>query len=107
MSEKPKLTPTMQAALDFARAHDGKLTRHPGGFWCGPTRGGFSGRGISTAPSRWFGTPTVEALVARGLMTYTAHQERKSGGTFPVEASIVRVTAVESAEASARETDRG
>lgn len=86
-----KLTPTMQAALDFARAHDGKLTRHPGGFWCGPSGvGGYIDEsGEYRAHGRWFGTSTVHALVSRGVMQYTAWQPSSKHRPFPIEASVV------------------
>lgn len=72
------LTKTMKAALKFSHKHDRKLTRHPGGFWMGKQ---FSRYGES------YGTPTVEALVRRGFMHYTAWQEGRSGG-FPIEAEL-------------------
>jgi hypothetical protein len=77
------ITPTMQDALEFAREHDGKLTRHPGGFWCGPSQFYADRPGCRT---RWFGSVTVEALVSRGLMHYSAWVEGKQ--RFPVEATL-------------------
>jgi hypothetical protein len=73
------ITATMAIALVYAQEHDGRLIRHAGGFW---------------ADKNWshgkesFGTTTVEALVARGRMTYTDFKQT-ARGKFPVEATIV------------------
>ncbi len=54
--------------------------RFPGGFWAqrewmGPRSG------------EWFGTTTVEALVTRGVATYT-EWSTKGSSPFPVEVTI-------------------
>ena len=73
------LTPTMQHAVDYAKQHDGKLHRHPGGFW--------------GAPSWWdehralFGTSTVAGLVRRGAAAYTEWKEGRNG-RFPIVATL-------------------
>ena len=80
MSER-SLTPTMERAINFAKGNDGKLIRHPGGFWQGPM---FSRWGES------FGTSTVEALVKRELADYTDWFTNKAGRKFPIEATLRR-----------------
>lgn len=81
MSAAVEISETMAKAIHFAQKCGGKLTRHPGGFWRddGPAMDRWGGT--------WFGTPTVEALVKRGLMTYT--QWKESGNSrFPIEATL-------------------
>ena len=77
---RKQLTPTMQAAVDMAREHGGALHRHPGGFWAGPEWK------LHGAP--YVGTPTVEALVRRGV---ARHSEWKDGrmGRFPVKMELI------------------
>lgn len=77
-----EISETMHAAVQFAWKNGGKLTRHPGGFWrdAGPTMDRWGGT--------WFGTPTIEALVKRGLATYT--QWKESGNRrFPIEMTMI------------------
>lgn len=73
------LSPTMQACVEYAQQHGGKLARYPGGFWCRA--------GLETWASPWFGTSTVEALVKRGVAEYTRRKDGKHGG-FPIEVTI-------------------
>ena len=81
---KPKpLSLTMQSALAHACNHGAKLIRFPGGFW--------AAEGWVLHQGRWFGTSTVEALVARGRMEYTKWQAGKRG-RFPVEASVAQIS---------------
>lgn len=74
----------MQTAVKFARLQSGgKLYRHPGGFW--------SHQDFRKHPNihyaHW-GTPTIEALVRRGVAKYTASQNGRNG-EFPTEATII------------------
>lgn len=78
--KKLKLSPEMQAAVEYAKAHDGKIVRYPGGFWA---KGGVWNRS-----ERWFGTTTIEALVARGVAEYTDWQYRKDGSRFPTQITV-------------------
>lgn len=85
MSANLKLSPEMQRALNHAMESEGaKLVRLPGGYW---THAGAKMNGSS--PEWWCGTTTIEALVKRGKLTYSAWQERRNNrGRFPVEASV-------------------
>lgn len=79
---KEKLTVVMRDACQLAAQHGGKLQRAPGGFWAQP---GWKG----TNSGRWFGTPTIQALVSRGVAEYTDWQQRSSGnGRFPIEVTV-------------------
>ena len=71
-----KLSQTMIDAIMFARAHEWKLERFPGGFWGGP----------DTAP---FVSKTVAALIKRGQGSYTKWKEGKNG-RFPIEFTLAR-----------------
>lgn len=84
MSAKRGLSPTMAAAIDFARRHGGVLARFVGGFWSFHS----CTRDHNGVPTEYFGTTTIEALVARGAMEYSAWREGR-GGRFPVEARCV------------------
>lgn len=77
----PKLSPTMVFALEFAREHGGKLVRHQGGFWADPNFSPSTGK-------EWFGAKTVEGLVERGYMRYSANRQN-SRGSFPIEAELI------------------
>lgn len=72
------LSPEMQQAVRFANAHGNKLVRHPGGFWAGP-------QFVGVRP--WFGTTTIEALVRRGIASYTGWKETH-GRKFPIEVTL-------------------
>lgn len=74
----PTLTMTMTACLAKLR-EQGPLVRLPGGYWVREGVG-FSG---STPAESWDGTPTIEALVRRGLAEYTDWQKGR-GAMFPV-----------------------
>lgn len=78
MSNKDELSETMQAAVEFAKAHGGKLKRFPGGFWCGDS---------FTRYGEHYGTPTVQGLVSRGVMRYTEYQAGRNG-KFPIVAEL-------------------
>ncbi len=77
-----KLTQTMCATIALAREHDGKLYRFPGGFWYA-SKTELYGR-------KHFGTPTIEALVKRGLAEYTEWKEG-ARGKFPIEMTLKEV----------------
>jgi hypothetical protein len=74
-----ELSSTMKAARDYAQQH-GALCRYPGGFWSKP--GGRDEGGM------WFSTPTVQALVKRGVAAYTEWVDGRSG-RFPVRAELM------------------
>ena len=82
---KPYLTAEMQRALDYAKTHGGKLYRHPGGYWG-------HNNWFAMRHCKWFfGTTTIQGLVARGLASYTRWQRRTAktrGGDFPVELTV-------------------
>ena len=80
MTTNGALTKTMRQAVAFARQHGGMLYRHPGGFWSGPE---FSGYGES------YGSSTVEALVARGVVEYAGWKEGRNG-RFPIIAKVTK-----------------
>lgn len=71
---KDLLSPTMQRAVRLAMDSGGKLIRYPGGYW----RGGGAGH---------VGTSTVEALVKRGVGSYSAWKESRRG-KFPIELTL-------------------
>lgn len=74
-----KPSPTMQRAMAYAIKHNGKLHRHPGGFWGGPL--GPQADGV------YFGTNTVAALVSQGFAEWTMTAEAH-GSEFPTEATL-------------------
>lgn len=79
-----RLSPTMLATLQVIRMKGhGKAVRWPGGFW---TYEGAKWNG--NAPEWFVGTTTIQALVQRGELEYTKHQDSRRGGSFPIEASI-------------------
>ena len=78
-----KLTATMVLCFDMARDAGGELVRYQGGYW--------APRGVHPRALRggvWHGTPTVEALVARGHATYTEHRPGR-GGDFPIAMRLI------------------
>lgn len=73
---------TQTRAIAFAKQHENKITRHPGGFWAGPEFRRQAGK-------EWFGTSTVQALVNRGLMEYSEWRGYKGRpGQYPIEATL-------------------
>ena len=74
-----KLSPTMQAAVDYTKEHGG-IYRYPGGFWA---RKHWQGRN-----EFYFGTTTIQALVSRGIFEYSEWKENKTG-RFPIAVSLV------------------
>lgn len=87
---KPKLSPTMQSAVDHARANGGKLCRYPGGAWMRP---GLTGRAVEIGaiiPGEvWFSTQTIQSLIARRAVVVSgwAHTSWDSG-KFPTEVTV-------------------
>lgn len=75
----PALSETMLAAVTHAKTQGGCLVRYPGGYWCRD--------GLMDHAYPWWGTPTVEALVKRGVMEYTEWQE-KPHSRFPIRATV-------------------
>lgn len=73
------LTATMVACLDDARAAGGELVRYRGGFWAARN----APRCHDGLPRPYWGTSTVEAIVARGEAAYTEWRDGRSG-RFPV-----------------------
>lgn len=71
------LSPTMKAAWELAAKYGGKLIRFPGGYWA---QQGWDSH------SRWFATPTIQALVSRGVASYSTWYEGRS--RFPIEITL-------------------
>lgn len=83
MTFDPRLTRPMEIAMaDIARI-GGTVERKPGGYWVRP--------GVAWSSSTGWGlsipTTTVQALVRRGKLAYTEHQEGRRG-KFPIRAAI-------------------
>lgn len=81
---KLKVSPTMQAAYEYAMANGGVLVRFPGGYhqpveWKIDT--------LERVSEAW-GTSTIEALVKRGYARYTKWQDGRRG-PFPIEATML------------------
>lgn len=83
MVAKSDLSATMIRLLHYMRAH-GELRRFQGGFWATVD---WQGRGHG----EWFGTSTVNALQARGLIGWTGWQAQRNGPGFPIGARILVV----------------
>lgn len=74
------LSPTMTECLRKLQ-QAGELKRLPGGFWVKPeTKFDQTGKPNGS----WWGTTTIEALVARGVAEYSDWEENRKGGKFPV-----------------------
>ncbi|MDF2434757.1 MAG: hypothetical protein JWP44_4388 [Mucilaginibacter sp.] len=71
------LSPRMSALVEFMKAGDGSVYRHPGGHW----------RRSKTWDGDSFGASSVEALVKRGVAEYTDWQEGRNG-RFPIRATL-------------------
>jgi len=76
------LSPSMEACRRYAANNGNVLMRYQGGFWA---KREWSGPRSDAA---WFGTPTVEALVKRGVAEYTDWQEGRYG-RFPIELTLI------------------
>jgi hypothetical protein len=70
----------MQEAVNYVEAHGGELVRLPGGFWV---------RNGAALSDCHYGTPTVQALVSRGVATYSEWQEGRYG-RFPIRMTLTR-----------------
>lgn len=79
------VSPVMQDAIACMIDNGGKLYRHPGGFWC---------KEKMPPRSRYFGTPTISGLRARGLVEYTEWRDGR-GGEFPIEVTLKAMMPVE------------
>lgn len=78
--KKSSLSAEMVAAIDYASENGNKLIRHQGGFWSNANWG---------RHQESYGTATVEALVKRGVMTYTMHKDTIAHPRkFPIEATL-------------------
>jgi hypothetical protein len=75
------ITAEMQRAIERARHNGGKLKRLVGGYWIGVNDSVSGGH---------FSTRTVEALVSRGVMIYSAKRSGRNG-EFPVEATLKEI----------------
>lgn len=76
------LSKTMREALTYAAYHGG-LQRLPSGFWCKPDESQWH---VNPMPVS-FGTPTVQALVSRGLAEYTEWKDGRNG-RFPIRMAV-------------------
>ena len=76
-----ELSQKMQQALSYAIKNGGSLRRYQGGYW--------AMEHWRSHEWPWFGTSTVEALVSRGVMSYSEWMEGRNG-RFPVAAVVVK-----------------
>jgi hypothetical protein len=74
-----ELSPKMLEAVDHMKRHNNTMVRFPGGYWA--AIGWYAWHGPC------WGTPTIEALVRRGIAEYTAWKEVR-GGKFPIKAKL-------------------
>lgn len=85
-----KVSATMTAAMALAHDGGGRLIRMRGGFWAKPGTGWDGAR----PAGEWHSTPTIQALVKRGLVEYSKWQKRtwaEPHDTFPIEVTIKEV----------------
>lgn len=78
------LSATMAIALADTIDHGGKLIRHVGGYWSWPNCPKRQHDGV---PEEYFGTSTVEALVARGAFEYVEWKDGRNG-KFPIAVAV-------------------
>ena len=76
-----ELSQKMQQALSYAIKNGGSLRRYQGGYW--------AMEHWRWHEWPWFGTSTIEALVSRGVMSYSEWMEGRNG-LFPVAAVVVQ-----------------
>lgn len=89
MSEsKQQLSPTMRAAVIYAKKFQNKIVRYQGGYWA---RANWEG----AHKEHWFSTSTIQALVSRGLADYTQWQDGRAGH-FPIEVTLTPLAEKES-----------
>lgn len=79
------VSPTMREALFYAETSGGKIHRHAGGFW--------SREDWLLKTERYFGSSTIQALVARGFLVFDVWKDRKhtrsaAAMRFPIRASL-------------------
>lgn len=75
-----ELTKPMLNCVAFMKERGGTIERHTGGFWSYPGWRLHDG-------GQWFGTSTVNALVIRGVATYTEYKNGRSG-RFPIKCTL-------------------
>jgi len=80
MNNKP-LTPTMRRCIKYLQSA-GKLVRYPGGYW--------AAEHWDRWKTPWYGTPTVQALVTRGLAGYTEWKQGRNTQPFPVAMELTK-----------------
>lgn len=79
------LTPTMAIALRDMFDAGGEFVRYQGGFWAKEN----APRDHRGHPIGYYGTPTIEGIVARGRAEYVEFKERSRGGQpFPVRVRL-------------------
>lgn len=71
------LSPIMRECESRIRAHGGKITRYPGGYWCVE-----NAQGETMSPT--YAKTTVVALVRRGILEFT----KREGDYREVEAKV-------------------
>jgi|SRR6478752_7122040 len=79
ITKSNEVSPKMQDCIDHMKRHNNKLLRFPGGYW--------AREGWSSWNGPCYGTPTVEALVRRGLAEYTVWKTGKHN-KFPIEVTL-------------------
>lgn len=77
------LSATMVACIDDALEAGGELIRYQGGYWAARN----APRASDGIPRPYHGTPTVEALVARGEAEYSEYRDGRNG-QFPIAVRI-------------------
>jgi len=76
---KKDISQKMLDAMLYALNNNGKLYRYRGGFWA---KGNWT---VGQYP--WFGTITIQALVSRGLMSFTGWQKGRNGA-YPISVDV-------------------
>lgn len=77
LSKESKLSKTMTSLVERMRRGDGTVTRSPGGYW----------RCEWSSLLSW-GSSTVNALEARGVIEWCEWVTRSGGSKFPVKAKL-------------------
>lgn len=86
MSARKEISALMAAALAMASEHNGELVRYVGGYW---SFRGCPKNSTGGSPVEYFGTSTIEGLVARKRLEYSEWRDGRAG-KFPVAAKIVQ-----------------
>lgn len=84
--ENLSTTPTMAKAIERAKDCDNKLVRGPGGFWA---KEGWNPSMPGIKNVDFFGTTTINALVARQLMIVTKRKRGRGMSVFPIEVELI------------------